>query len=115
MNNNKKKNLIGIIVIIIIFSYFSFPQVLNEGGGSCYQGITKLIDTFFLLCGVLTTISILIKYKNTAKILSFLSVFLWLFWSIALITNDVIMGFLHVFPVLIAQFIVVKNILYKSI
>ncbi|WP_445709892.1 hypothetical protein [Flavobacterium sp.] len=113
MNNNKK---IVLIVVIVIFSYFSFPQVLNEGGGSCYQGITKLIDTFLLLsCGVLTTISILIKYKNTAKILSLLSVFLWLFWSIALITNDVIMGFLHVFPLLIAQFIVVKNILYKSI
>jgi hypothetical protein len=113
MNNSKK---IVLIVVIVIFSYFSFPQVLNEGGGSCYQGITKLIDTFFLLlCGVLTTISILIKYKNTAKILSLLSVFLWLFWSIALITNDVIMEFLHVFPLLLVQFIVVKNIFYKSI
>lgn len=46
MYNNKK---IFLIVVIVICSYFSFPQVLNEGGGSCYQGITKLIDTFFLL------------------------------------------------------------------
>lgn len=80
-----KKNLILLLVLLIVvfaLSYLDVPQKFEIEGGSCYQGMTKMLIHFFLIvCTSLNLLSIyLIYYKSkieTAKISCLLSLIIW--------------------------------------
>jgi len=90
INIDKPKLLSATLFLLIISTFTTFnyiPPEFKTEGGSCYQGITVLItNTMVIFCLLLFTISFILTFFGKHKIsllISYVSVFLWIFWACA--------------------------------
>ncbi len=112
MDKKTKFFLLTMLIVAVTYSYFNIPNKFETEGGSCYQGITAMFIRFFLtVCLILNLLSIfLITYKSkikTAKVLSILSLIIWLIGAIMHSHDNFLIGLTYFTPFLILNFIIV--------
>lgn len=94
--STKTINILFLLILVIVstLSYLYIPHSFELSGGSCYQGITSSIIRFLLkVCGLLSFISLITNYfskHKASKALSFISLLIWLIWSLFFLTNTFI-------------------------
>jgi len=101
--NLKKRQIVSFLLLVtMICTYYIYPENFKTDGGSCYQGITLMIDRLFLIiCGLLTIISIIIlKFKKDLSLkIGVVSTSIWLLWCIAILIESFV-EFLYLLPFL---------------
>jgi len=110
-----KKKIITIFILFItvsLLSYFILPTSFRTEGGSCYQGITVVIDHFFLIiCSTINTISFITVFlkskKDTGFLLSCISLIIWFLWFFINLIGS-LYNSLFLLPYLIISIVIVR-------
>ncbi len=90
MNIIKPKLFIITLFLLIISVFVTFifiPQPFKIQGGSCYQGIVVFFTNIIMIfCLIMLSISFFLSFigrNKIALIISYFSLFCWIFWAFA--------------------------------
>ncbi|MDN4014085.1 hypothetical protein QX233_16565 [Chryseobacterium gambrini] len=102
MNIIKPKLFVITLFLLIISAFVTFifiPQPFKIQGGSCYQGIAVFFTNIIMIfCLMMLSISFFLAFigrNKIALIISYFSLFCWIFWAFVSSTKYPMQGLLY--------------------